>query len=199
MKGVDTIARVRREHLVRGKTIKEIARDLHLSRNTVRKILRSGATSFEDERQVQPQPKLGPWRGELDKLLAANAARPNREWLTLMRLFEELRGRGYDVVRRYAARWRRRQSGSTAMAFVRLSFAPGEAYLRVSHEVVVINGVTTIAKVAHMRLCHSQCGGDLCGSTRPHRANGRIVVERTWRLSRLGASSRWRVGAQSNR
>jgi predicted transcriptional regulator len=41
---VDTIARVRREHF--GKTIKEIARDLHLSRNTVRKILRSGASSF---------------------------------------------------------------------------------------------------------------------------------------------------------
>jgi AraC-like DNA-binding protein len=60
MKGVDTIARVRRERLVRGKTIKEIARDLHLSRNTVRKILRSGVTSFAYERQVQPQPKLQP-------------------------------------------------------------------------------------------------------------------------------------------
>jgi DNA-binding transcriptional regulator LsrR (DeoR family) len=45
MKGMDTIARVRQEHFVRGKTIKEIARDLHLSRNTVRKILRSGLTS----------------------------------------------------------------------------------------------------------------------------------------------------------
>jgi transposase len=122
---VDTIARVRREHLVRGKTIKEIARDLHLSRNTVRKILRSGATSFEYERRVQPQPKLGPWRGELDKLLAANAAQPSRVRLTLMRVFEELRGLGYgggyDAVRRYAARWRRRQSASTAMAFVPLS------------------------------------------------------------------------------
>jgi transposase len=157
---VDTIARVRRERLVRGKTIKEIARDLHLSRNTVRKILRSGVTSFAYERQVQPQPKLGPWRGELDKLLAANAARPNRERLTLMRLFEELRGLGYgggyDAVRRYAARWRRRQSASTAMAFVPLSFAPGEAYqFDWSHEIVVINGVTTIAKVAHMRLTSS--------------------------------------------
>jgi transposase len=99
--------------------------------------------------------------GELDKLLTANAARPNRERLTLMRLFEELRGLGYgggyDAVRRYAARWRRRQSSSTAMAFVPLSFAPGEAYqFDWSHEVVVISGVTTIAKVAHMRLCHSR-------------------------------------------
>ena len=47
MKGVDTIARVRREFFVRGKSIKEISRDLHVSRNTVRKILRSEATSFQ--------------------------------------------------------------------------------------------------------------------------------------------------------
>jgi transposase-like protein len=40
MKGVDTIARIRREYLVRGRSIKEIARELSISRNTVRKILR---------------------------------------------------------------------------------------------------------------------------------------------------------------
>src|SRR5690606_617458 len=54
MKGVDTIARVRREFYVRGRSIKEIARELHVSRNTVRKILRSGATAFEYERSVHP-------------------------------------------------------------------------------------------------------------------------------------------------
>ena len=69
MKCVDTIARIRREHFVRGKTIKEIARELHVSRNTVRKVLRSGATAFEYEREVQPLPKLGPWRDDLDQLL----------------------------------------------------------------------------------------------------------------------------------
>jgi len=95
MKGVDTIARVRREHFVRGKTIKEIVRDLHVSRNTVRKILRSGATAFEYERAVQPQPRLGPWRAELERVLAANAARSSRERLTLMRISEDLRGLGY--------------------------------------------------------------------------------------------------------
>jgi transposase len=161
MKGVDTIARVRREHFVRGKTIKEIVRDLHVSRNTVRKILRSGATVFEYERTVQPQPRLGPWRAELDRLLAANASRPSRERLTLMRIFEDLRGLGYaggyDAVRRYATSWRRGQDAATASAFVPLSFAPGEAYqFDWSHEIVVLNGVTTIVKVAHLRLCHSR-------------------------------------------
>ena len=43
---METIGRIRREHLVKGKSIKEIARDLKISRNTVRKILRSGETSF---------------------------------------------------------------------------------------------------------------------------------------------------------
>jgi hypothetical protein len=53
---VETIARIRREHFVKGKTIKEIARDLKVSRNTVRKVLRSGETSFEYECAVQPRP-----------------------------------------------------------------------------------------------------------------------------------------------
>jgi hypothetical protein len=40
---------------------------------------------------------------------------------------------------------------------VPLSFAPGEAYqFDWSHEVVLIDGVTTVAKVAHVRLCHSR-------------------------------------------
>lgn len=47
MKGMDTIARVRREFSIRGKTTKEIARELHVSRNMIGKVLRSGATSFE--------------------------------------------------------------------------------------------------------------------------------------------------------
>jgi AraC-like DNA-binding protein len=56
---VETIGRIRREHFLRGKTIKEIARDLKVSRNTVRKVLRSGETSFKYERNIQLQrPKI---------------------------------------------------------------------------------------------------------------------------------------------
>jgi transposase-like protein len=39
---VETIGRIRREHCIKGKTIKEIARDLKVSRNTIRKGLRLG-------------------------------------------------------------------------------------------------------------------------------------------------------------
>lgn len=158
---VETIAKIRRAYFVQGKAIKAICRELNVSRKVVRKVLRSGETAFVYERTVQPRPKIDPWREELDRFLSLNATRPRRERLTLMRVFEELRGLGYeggyDAVRRYAASWRRRQSATTAAAFVPLSFAPGEAYqFDWSHEIVLINGVTVTVKVAHVRLCHSR-------------------------------------------
>ena len=161
MKGVDTIARIRREHFVRGKSIKEIVRELHVSRNTVRKVLRTGATAFSYEREVQPLPRIGPWREALDGLLAGNEGKPARERLTLIRIFEELRSQGYegsyDALRRYAKGWRRAQATMTAAAYVPLSFAPGEAYqFDWSHEIVLINGTTVSVRVAHVRLCHSR-------------------------------------------
>ena len=93
---VETIGRIRREHLIKGKSIKEIARDLKISRNTVRKVLRSGETSFSYEREIQPRPKLGRWKAELDRMLTANTSNPARERLTLIRLSEEPRALGYE-------------------------------------------------------------------------------------------------------
>ena len=103
---VETIAKIRRAFFVQKKPIKEICRDLRVSRKAVRKIVRSDATEFHYERAIQPLPKIGPWRDRLDWLLRGNEEKPARERLTLVRLFEELRGFGYDgsydAVRRYA-------------------------------------------------------------------------------------------------
>ena len=162
MKGVDTIGRIRREFFVRGKSIKQIARELHVSRNTVRKVVRGGETEFSYQRDVQPLPRLGRFQAELDRLLEGNAVKGSRERLTLIRVFESLRGAGYeggyDAVRRYARSWHRQRSSLlSSSAFVPLTFAPGEAYqFDWSHEIVVINGVTVTVKVAHVRLCHSR-------------------------------------------
>src|SRR5260221_510230 len=158
---VETIGRIRREHFVNGKTIRQIARDLRVSRNTVRKMLRSGETSLAYDRDVQPLPKVGRWTTDLDELLARIETKAAREQLTLIRIFEELRGRGYeggyDAVRRYARRWSKERGHSSAAVFVPLSFAPGEAYqFDWSHEIIVLNGTTVPVKAAHMRLCHSR-------------------------------------------
>ena len=158
---LETVAKIRRAYFVQEKPIKEIARELKVSRKVVRKVIRSGETSFEYKRSRQPAPKMGPWREALDSLLGTNVDKPSRERLTLMRIFETLRGLGYeggyDAVRRHARIWRRERSAVTTDAYVPLSFAPGEAYqFDWSHEVVLINGVTNKIKVAHVRLCHSR-------------------------------------------
>lgn len=158
---VETIRKIRLAFFAQGKPIKMICRELRLSRKVVRKVVRSKATEFHYEREAQPLPKIGPWIDQLDELLLANEAKAARERLTLIRLFEELRARGYaggyDAVRRYARRWSKKRGVSIAAAYVPLSFAPGEAYqFDWSHEVVVLNGVTVVVKAAHVRLCHSR-------------------------------------------
>ena len=75
---VETIGKIRRAYFVQGKPIKAICRELKVSRKVVRKVLRSGATSFEYEREVQPLPKIGPWKGDLERILTTNAAKPSR-------------------------------------------------------------------------------------------------------------------------
>ena len=94
---VQTIGKIRRLQENERLPIKGICRRLGVSRKVVRKVLRSGATEFRYETREQPQPKLGAWRGELDRLLEENAGRTSRERLTLVRVFEELRGLGYAV------------------------------------------------------------------------------------------------------
>ena len=158
---VETIAKIRRAYFKQGKPIKAICRELGVSRKVVRKVIRSGATEFRYEREDQPLPKIGRWRETLDQLLSENEVKSSRERLTLIRVFEALRGSGYDgsydAVRRYAKTWRKERGPATAAAYVPLSFAPGEAYqFDWSHEIVLLSGVTVTVKVAHVRLCHSR-------------------------------------------
>src|SRR5690606_22501757 len=114
---VETILKIRRLSRVQGKTITAICRELGISRKVVRKVLRSAGTEYKYERTRQPQPKLGPWRDQLDGMLLANAAKSSRERLTLIRLFEDLRDLGYeggyDTVRCYARTWAKERGSVT--------------------------------------------------------------------------------------
>ena len=73
---VETIAKIRRAYFSQGKAIKEICRELRISRKVVRKVIRTGATEFRYERSRQPMPRLGPWRERLEALLDANPRCP---------------------------------------------------------------------------------------------------------------------------
>jgi hypothetical protein len=107
----------------------EDRRELHVSRNTVRKILRTDETDFSYERERQPLPKTGVWKAEIERFLTTNEGRPSRERLTLIRIYEELRALGYDgsydAIRRYAKGWAKNRGSATAQAYVPLYYAPG--------------------------------------------------------------------------
>jgi transposase len=76
---VETIAKVRRLFRNEHRSIREISRELRLSRKVVRKALRSDKTAFAYKRQRQPRPPLDGHVARLDELLAAERAKPKRE------------------------------------------------------------------------------------------------------------------------
>jgi len=144
---VETVVRIRRE-FAGGKAIKAICRDLKLSRKVVRKAIRCEEGAFGYRRENQSFPQLGPFRTELEALLAQNEALPKKDRLTVMRMWDLLERRGfkgsYDAVRRYAARWKaelKTTPADSGSAFVPLIFQPGEAFqFDFSHEDVEIGG-----------------------------------------------------------
>jgi hypothetical protein len=93
---VKVIAKIRRAYFTLGKPIKEICRELRIWRKVVRRVIRSNATEFHYERSRQPQPQIGPWRERLEAPLEENESKAAPERLTLVRLYEELRGLGFE-------------------------------------------------------------------------------------------------------
>ncbi|OPZ85970.1 MAG: Integrase core domain protein [bacterium ADurb.Bin429] len=158
---METIRKIRCAYLRDGKSIRQITRDFHLSRNTVKKVLRGEATEFTYARTAQPLPKLGPYEDALLERLRADADQPKRCRRTAQVLFEELQRDGfpggYDSVRRYVQKWRRRTESLPATVYIPQVFDPGDAYqFDWSHEWVELGGAVVKVKVAHFRLCHSR-------------------------------------------
>ena len=143
------------------KSIRQIARDLRLSRNTVRKVLRSGETRFEYHRETVHRPQLAAYVERLEGLLEGEESLPVKQRRTMLSLYEALqiegyRG-GYDTVRRYVKGWREAHSEGVSDVYEPLSFDPGEAFqFDWSYETAVLGGNTTAVKVAQFRLAHSR-------------------------------------------
>ncbi len=150
---MEVIAEIRRRHWVSGESISSIARDLKLSRPTVRKHLRT-----ENEavylREYQPAPKLGDFQSVLESWLATERHLPKPQRRTAQCLFEGLQAEGYrgayDSVQRFVKQWKSAQMKPTIKeAFVPLVFAPGDAcQFDWSQEHVEIGGVAITAYFA---------------------------------------------------
>lgn len=153
---MDIIYEIRRRHSVQKQTVTAIARDMGLSRPTVRKYLHTvEETQYERVQPASLEEQLLTWLVEEAKL-----PRPRRR--TAHRLFEGLQeigyGGAYDSVQRFVKRWKSAHHGpKLTEAFVPLLFQPGDAcQFDWSHEQVELGGVLQNIKVAHFRLAYSR-------------------------------------------
>ena len=158
---MDIIYEIRRRHLIQKQTISAIARDMGLSRPTVRKYL----NTVEDpqyERLQPSSPILGQFEEQLTKWLVEESKLTRSRRRTAHRLFEGLQEMGYngayDSVQRFVKRWKTANHGpKLTEAFVPLLFLPGDAcQFDWSQEQVELGGVLQNIKVAHFRLSYSR-------------------------------------------
>jgi transposase len=159
---METIAKIRRLYYVNGKGFKTIARELRLSKNTVKRVIRADKTEQSYQRNHQSYRVLGNYTEGLTEKLTFDVSEPKRRRRTAKKLYVELKAQGYqgsyDAVQKFVLRWRK-QRGSPGLgkAFVPLDFALGEAFeFDFSEEEIELSGVMTRIKVAHIRLCYSR-------------------------------------------
>ncbi len=158
---METIRKIRLAARDGNKSIRQIARDFNLSRNTVRKVLRSDKTRFEYHRESVHRPKLGPYVEMLGEFLEQDRRLPVKQRRTAQGLYEALQVAGYrgayDSVRRFVKAWRAEHQHTPNDTYIPLVFDPGEAFqFDWSHEKMLLGGAMTEVKVAHIRLCHSR-------------------------------------------
>ena len=155
---------IRRWHKREHVPIREISRRTGVSRNTIRKYLRSGA--IEPKFRVPDRPsKLDPYAEKLSAWLRREAGRPRKQRRTVKRLYGDLVSLGYDGsynrVAAFARAWkeecRQLQQTSGRGTFVPLAFAPGEAFqFDWSEDFAVIGGVRVKLQAAHFKLSYSR-------------------------------------------
>jgi DNA-binding transcriptional ArsR family regulator len=136
---MDMIYEIRRRYLVQKQTITDIAKDMGLSRPTVRKhILTVDEPHYKRTQPVAP--KLGSFEAQFTQWLVEDAKLTRSLRRSGQRLFEGLQTIGYsgayDSVQRFVRRWKSSHQGPRlSHAFVPLLFLPGDACQFAEHQI----------------------------------------------------------------
>ena len=105
MRTVDDFAAIRRAHRD-GRSIRQIAQQMGVGRDTVRKALQNPEPTPYTLAQPRPAPVFGPFRPIADAILAADETAPKKQRHTASQVFRRLVAEygytgGYDAVRRH--------------------------------------------------------------------------------------------------
>jgi transposase len=155
---VERWAELRREHFVRGVSIKELSRRFGIDRNTVRRALRSdGPPAY---RRAPARSKLDPYRDDIHRLLAADPKLPG------VRIRELIAPLGFDGGKTILDDYLRevRPLFARTRTFQRTVYRPGEIcqfdLWEPSHQVPVGYGQTRRAWVVDgCKMTVADCSG----------------------------------------
>jgi transposase len=123
---VDDYARIRRAHRD-GMSIRAIARTFHHTRRKIREVLGNPEPRRYTRTKEPHSPKLGPFLGLIDAILADDEQAPRKQRHTMQKIYRRLVAEHgytgkYDQVRRYVNRKRRRERET----FIPLAHDPGQ-------------------------------------------------------------------------
>ena len=155
---------IRRWHFREHLSIREICRRSGLSRNTIRKYLRTEEVepAFKVPERAS---KLDPFADRLSAWLKTEANKPRKQKRTVLQLHADLvslgYGGSYNRVATFAREWkadRQREMNTTGRGtFVPLTFEPGEAFqFDWSEDWAIIGNERTKLQVAHTKLSYSR-------------------------------------------
>ncbi len=123
---VEQVHVIRHKVLVDGRSVRSVAREMRVSRNTVRKYLGQSEPKRQQETGPRPHPVLARVEERAHELLADPRLTGGKQRWTAPRLKEVLAGEGLlaseRTVRRCLSEWRRRR----AEVFVPLVYLPGD-------------------------------------------------------------------------
>mgnify|MGYP000588513563 CR=1 FL=1 len=162
MTGVNNIKEVRHLKYVNGLPIKEIVRRTHLSRNTVRKILRSQQTKFTYQKSQRPQPIRDQVRDKIESWLKEDLNQKPKYRRTAWRMYEILKyehryGGSYGSVARCIRELRSKLKLKKQEVFIPLSYSAGEAFQFDWAEAIAYIGEEKVTlQLAIVTLCHSR-------------------------------------------
>ena len=125
---MDEKAAIRHAVLVKGKSRRQVAREMGCSRNTVRKMLVDSSQPKYELRQARRSPVLGPYKSLLERWVEEDAKKPKKKRRTASRMYQLLKEEhGYQgsepTVRVYVGKLRCKANHKV---YVSLAYEPGE-------------------------------------------------------------------------
>jgi transposase len=161
---MELLSVIRRWHFRDKFSIRDISRRTGLSRNTIRKYLRSDGVVPKFKVPDRPS-KLDPFADRLSAWLKSEAHKPRKQKRTLKQLHADLMSLGYKgsycrvaaFAREWRADWQRERQTTGRGTFVPLAFDPGEAFqFDWSEDWAIIGNERTKLQVAHTKLAYSR-------------------------------------------